>query len=129
MNLNQAQTRYKKNVDRVVSQKNAYLQEGDEAYVRVEVTDVGCKHKLESLVQGPYRVFENAGNTFRLKIGEETVRISSDRVTRAPSRNDPPADDDVSPVRMRAPTPIQEPIPFSTEGLPANDRVMSHVPD
>jgi Chromo (CHRromatin Organisation MOdifier) domain len=40
---------------------------------------------LESLVQGPYRVVENAGTTFRLQIGDEVVRISSDRITRAPS--------------------------------------------
>jgi hypothetical protein len=51
---------------------NANLQEGDEAYERVEVTDFDRNHKLESFVQGPYRVVENAGNTFRLKIGEET---------------------------------------------------------
>jgi hypothetical protein len=37
----------------------------------VEVTDVGRNHKLESLVQGPYRVVENAGTTLRLSIGEE----------------------------------------------------------
>ena len=66
MNLHHAQTRYKKNFDRGVVQKNANLEEGDDAYVRVEVTDVGRNHKLESLVQGPYRVVENAGNTFRL---------------------------------------------------------------
>jgi Integrase core domain len=81
MNLHQAQARYKKNFDRGVSRKNANLQDGDEAYVRLEVTDVERNHKLESLVKGPYRVVENAGTTFRLKIGEETVRISSDRVT------------------------------------------------
>jgi hypothetical protein len=56
MNLHQAQARYKSNFDRGVSRKNVNLQEGDEAYVRVEVTDVGRNHKLESLVQGPYRV-------------------------------------------------------------------------
>jgi hypothetical protein len=52
MNLHQAQARYKKNFDRGVSRKNVNLQEGEEAYVHVEVTDVGRNHKLESLVQG-----------------------------------------------------------------------------
>jgi hypothetical protein len=70
---------------------------------------------------------ENAGNTFRLNIGEETVRISSDLVTRAPSRSDLPADEDGSPVRIRAPTPIQEPIPVPNEGFPAPDRVLSPI--
>jgi hypothetical protein len=59
-NLHQAQTRYKRSYDRGVAQKNGKLQEGDEAYPRVEVTDVGRNHKLESLVQGPYQVVENA---------------------------------------------------------------------
>jgi hypothetical protein len=36
MNLNQSQTRYKKNFDRGVSHRNANLQEKDEACVRVE---------------------------------------------------------------------------------------------
>jgi hypothetical protein len=40
-------------------------------------------------VQGPYRVVENAGTTLRLCIGDETVRVSSDRVTRAPTRYTP----------------------------------------
>jgi hypothetical protein len=129
MNLHQAQARYKKNFDRGVSRKNSSFPEGYEAYVRVEVTDVGPNHKLESLVQGLYRVVDNAGNTFRLKIGDETVRISSNRVTRAPSRNDPPADEDGSPVRIRAPTPSQESIPVSTEGIPTPDRFFSPVHD
>jgi hypothetical protein len=122
MNLNQSQTRYKKNFDRGVSHRNANLQEGDEAYVRVELTDVGGIHKLESLVQGPYRVVENACNTFRLNIAEEAVRISSGRVTRAPSRNDPPADKDASPVRIRAPAPIQEPV---EKGTPRGDALFT----
>jgi hypothetical protein len=65
------------------------LSVGDESYLRVEITDVGRNHKLESLVQGPYRVTENAGTTLRLCIGDETVRVSSDRVTRAPTRHHP----------------------------------------
>jgi hypothetical protein len=36
--------------------KNIDLKEGDEAYVKVEVTDTGLNHKQESLVQGPYNV-------------------------------------------------------------------------
>jgi Chromo (CHRromatin Organisation MOdifier) domain len=69
--------------------KNTELLVGDEAYLRVEITDLGRNHKQESLVQGPYRVVENAGTTLRLCIGEETVRVSSDRVMRAPTRPTP----------------------------------------
>lgn len=89
VNLHKAQARYKRNYDRGVYPKNTGLTEGDEAYVRVEVTETGRNHKLESLVQGPYRVVENAGTTFRLQIGDEVVRVSSDRVTRAPSPVNP----------------------------------------
>jgi hypothetical protein len=39
-------------------------------------------------VQGPYRVVENAGTNLRLSIGDEFVRVSSDRVTRAPTRSE-----------------------------------------
>jgi hypothetical protein len=75
VNLHQAQTRYKKNFDRGVSQKNANLREGDEAYIRVEVTDVGRNHKLESPVQGPYHVLENAGTTFGLHMRRKYTSI------------------------------------------------------
>jgi hypothetical protein len=63
---------------------NANLKEGDQAYVKVEVTEMGRNSKLESLVEGPYIVVENAGTTLRLQIGDEVVRVSSDRVTPAP---------------------------------------------
>jgi transposase InsO family protein len=85
-NFHKAQVRYKKSYDRGVVRKNTELSVGDEAYLRAEITDVGRNHKLQSLVQGPYRVVENAGTTLRLCIGDETVRVSSDRATRAPTR-------------------------------------------
>jgi hypothetical protein len=85
-NLHKAQTRYKRKYDRRISRKNVNIKEGDQDYLRVEVTDIGRKHKLESLELGPYEVIENAGETVRLHIGEETIRVSSDRVTRAPVR-------------------------------------------
>jgi Chromo (CHRromatin Organisation MOdifier) domain len=88
-NLHKAQARYKKSIARGIVRKNTDLSVGDEAYLRVEVTDVGRNHKLESLVQDPYRVVENAGTTLRLSIGDGIVRISSDRVTRAPTRSQP----------------------------------------
>jgi hypothetical protein len=98
-NLHKAQTRYKRNYGRGIIRKNVNLQEGDQAYLRVEVTDVGRNHKLESLVQGPDEVIENAGEIFRLRIGEETIRVLSDRVTRAPVReNNLDQEDHVNPT-------------------------------
>ena len=103
--LSTSQTRYKAAYDRGVStRKNANLRDGDFAYVRVEVTEVGRSHKLDSLVHGPYRVVENAGHTFRLQIGSDVVRISSDRVTPAPAHSGvTPGRDDV-PANCRSPT-------------------------
>jgi transposase InsO family protein len=91
--LHKAQARYKRNYDRGIVPNNSDLKEGDHAYLRVEVTDIGRNHKLESLVQGSYHVVENAGTTFRLQIGNEVVRVSSDRVTRAPT-----AEEDIPPT-------------------------------
>jgi adenylate cyclase class IV len=45
-NLHKAQVRYKKSYDRGVVRKNIELLVGDEAYLRVEITDVGWNHKL-----------------------------------------------------------------------------------
>jgi hypothetical protein len=85
--LRKAQVRYKKSYDRGVVRKNTDLYLGDKAYLRVEISDIGRNHKLKYLVHGPYRVVKNAGTTLRLCIGDETVRVSSDRVTRAPTRS------------------------------------------
>ena len=114
--LHKAQARYKRNYDRGVRPKNVNLKEGDQAYLRVEVTDIGRNHKLESLVQGPYEVLENAGETFRLRIGGETVRVSSDRVTRAPVREESVHHEDhPNPIPSQvAPTPV----PSATEDSP-----------
>jgi hypothetical protein len=121
-NLHKAQVRYKRNYDRGVQPKNANLREGDQAYLRVEVTETGRNHKLESLVQGPYEVVENAGTTFRLRIGDETVRVSSDRVTPAPVRESPICPEDrpnVSPT-----TPVS--LPLNTNGPIPDDFTPNH---
>jgi hypothetical protein len=113
-NLHKAQVRYKKNYGKGVTPKNADLKEGDQAYLRVEVTETGRNHKLESLVQGPYEVVENAGETLRLRIEDETVRVSSDRVTRAPSRVALPQP---SPLSGTPSTPETSPPPQPHSGI------------
>jgi transposase InsO family protein len=107
-NLHKAQARYKRNYDRGIQTKNADLTEGDEAFVKVEVTEQGRNSKLESLVQGPYRVVENAGTTLRLQIGEETVRVSSDRVTPAPRTEE--TSDEVDSYRPTRPSRERDPV-------------------
>jgi hypothetical protein len=59
---------------------------GGWAYVRAEVPETGRSHKLDSLVHGPYEVTENDSHTFRLRMGSDVVRISSDRITKAPGK-------------------------------------------
>jgi hypothetical protein len=84
-NLHKAQARYKRNFDQHVKENNIDLKEGGDSYVKVAVTDTGRNHRLESLLKRPYKVLETAGHTFRLQIGDEQVRVTSDRVARAPS--------------------------------------------
>ena len=109
--LSTAQERYKRSYDRGVKPKNARLREGDEAYVRVEVTDAGRSHKLESQVHGPYRVLENAGHTLRLQVGLDAIRVSSDRVTPAPGHQGTQQDPVVVPESRES--PAQEPDPVT----------------
>jgi hypothetical protein len=122
-NLHQAQTRYKDSFDKSARPKNSEVKEGEEVFLRVAVTEVGRNHKLESLVQGPYRVLENAVTTFRLRIGADDVRVSSDRVTPAPRRElspppegNPTSSEPVPPVPVDG-TPSSPPI-YRSEGQP-----------
>jgi hypothetical protein len=45
-NLNWAQARYKESFYKKFSPKNSDVKEGDDVFLRVEVTEVGRKHKL-----------------------------------------------------------------------------------
>jgi hypothetical protein len=74
--------RDKRTYYRGVKTKNAQIGERDEAYVRVEIPEVGYSHALDRSC--PYRVIENAGHSMRLQIGPDPVRVSLDRVTIAP---------------------------------------------
>jgi hypothetical protein len=59
---------------------------GGWAYVRAELPETGRSHKLDSLFQGPYEVVENDSHTFRLRMGSDVVRISSNRIAPAPGK-------------------------------------------
>jgi hypothetical protein len=68
-----------------VREKNKELQAGSWVYVRKEVHATGKNPKLDAQVDGPYRVLETDGRTFKINQGEQKVRISSDRITPAPA--------------------------------------------
>jgi hypothetical protein len=77
-----------------VEETNRGIVEGNEVYVRAE-TPQGEQHsKLDSLVQGPYKVESNDGRTMLLRVGDGSVRVNSDRVTNAPSSAVQTPDDD-----------------------------------
>jgi hypothetical protein len=54
-------------------------------YLRREVYDVNVNSKLDSPADRPFEVLKIEGHTLVIRQGEETVRVSSDRVTVAPT--------------------------------------------
>ena len=122
-NLHRAQVRYKRGYDRSVKESNRGLREGDEAYVRAEAPQGEQHSKLDSLVQGPYQVESNDGRTMLLRIGGESVRVSSDRITRAPRSTlpTPEGDSDDTPS-----TPVPTPAPDGTEEYVV-ERIVGHA--
>jgi transposase InsO family protein len=81
------QARYKRNFDNSIREKNMDLAPGDWVFFKREVHREEDSPKLASQADGPFRVVETTGHTLVIQKGEEKVRVSSDRVTRAP----PPA--------------------------------------
>jgi Chromo (CHRromatin Organisation MOdifier) domain len=87
--LAESQARYKRNVDRFVKEKNKDVLPNSWVYLRREV---GRNPKLDDQVDGPYRVIETDGRVLKLRIGDDDVPVSSDRITPAPeSADDTPA--------------------------------------
>jgi hypothetical protein len=85
LRLAEAQDRYKTASDRSVREKNKELQPGSLVDLRREVHDAILSPTLDDHVCGPFRVLEAEGRTFVLQKGEERVRVSTDRVTPAPT--------------------------------------------
>jgi hypothetical protein len=84
-NLHRAQVRYKRNYDRTVMETNCGIVEGNEFYVRAETPQREQHSELESMVKCSYKVESNDGRTMLLRVGDDSVRVNSDRITRAPS--------------------------------------------
>lgn len=91
--LRLAQQRYKRSYDAHVRPKNQKIPTGNWVYVRKEVYDVGVNPKLLDQVEGPYQVVDNDDHTLLLKMGDHLIRVSSDRITPAPTPRAPPSDD------------------------------------
>jgi hypothetical protein len=79
---------------------------------------------LEYLVQGPCEVVENAGTTFSLHIGDETVLVSSDRVTSAPVRESSICPEDRPNVTPTTHTPVS--FPLGTNGPVPDNSTPNH---
>mgnify|MGYP003561719933 FL=1 len=89
--LAESQARYKKNFDRSVKEKNKNVRRDSWVYLRREVHEVGRNPKLDDQVDGPFRVVETDGRVFKLRIGDDDVPVSSDRITPAPKPANTPA--------------------------------------
>jgi hypothetical protein len=82
--LAEAQAQYKKNFDRSIKENNKGLLSGSWVYLRREVHEAGRNPKLDDQVDGPYKVIATDGRVFKLRIGDDDVPVSSDRITPAP---------------------------------------------
>jgi hypothetical protein len=83
--LAESQARYKRWFDRGVRDKNKEVRAGAWVFLRKELHQVGVNPKLDEQVEGPYLVIATDGRTFLLRIKDDEVRVSSDRVTPAPT--------------------------------------------
>jgi hypothetical protein len=82
--LAEAQAQYKKNFDRSIKENNKEVLSGSWVYLLREVHEAGRNPKLDDQVDGPYQVIETDGRVFKLRIGDDDVPVSSDRITPAP---------------------------------------------
>ena len=53
--------------------------------MRCETHELGVNPKLIDQSDGPYQVVANDKNTLLLRVGTDLIRVSSDRITSAPS--------------------------------------------
>ena len=82
--LFESQRRYKENFDSHTRVVNQSTSPESWVYLRREATDPNGSSKLDELATGPYRVVKSEGHTLVLRIGDDDVRVSRNRVTRAP---------------------------------------------
>jgi Chromo (CHRromatin Organisation MOdifier) domain len=83
--LLEAQRRYKENFDRHTKLSNQGLPTESWVFLRRETTNPEGCFKLDELADGPYRVVKSEGHTVVLRVGEDDVHVSKNRVARAPT--------------------------------------------
>jgi hypothetical protein len=86
--LAESPARYKRNFDRNVKEKNKDVLPNSWVYLRRKVHEVDRNPKADDQVDVPYRVIETDGRVFKLRIGDDDVPVSSDRITPAPESAD-----------------------------------------
>jgi Integrase zinc binding domain/Integrase core domain/Chromo (CHRromatin Organisation MOdifier) domain len=82
--LREAQRRYKLAFDRSVRPKNKDVTKGGWVFLRREAAGPEGGTKLDELADGPYEVQNAEGHTLVIRVGDDDIRVSADRVTPAP---------------------------------------------
>jgi hypothetical protein len=82
--LAEAQAQYKRNFDPSIKEKNKEVLSGSWVYLRREFHEAGRNPKLDDQVYGPYQVIKTDGKVFKLRIGDDDVPVSSNRIAPAP---------------------------------------------
>lgn len=79
-----AQRRYKENFDRGARIANPRHCQDSWVFLKREATNPEGSSKLDELADGPFRVIKSEGHTIVIRVGDDDVRVSASRVTRAP---------------------------------------------
>ena len=82
--LVEAQRKYKENFDKNARVSSSRYCPDSWVFLRKESPNPEGKSKLDEIAEGPYRVIKSEGHTLVIRIGEDDVRVSATRVTRAP---------------------------------------------
>jgi Integrase core domain/Integrase zinc binding domain len=82
--LLESQRLYKENFDLHTRVANEKISPESWVFLRREVADPNGSSKLDELTDGPYRVVKSEGHTLVLRIGDDDVRVSNNRLTQAP---------------------------------------------
>jgi hypothetical protein len=83
--LVEAERKYKENFDKDARIANPRFCPNSWVFLRKESVNPEGKSKLDDIAEGPYRVIKSEGHTLVIRIGDDDVRVSASRVTRAPT--------------------------------------------
>jgi transposase InsO family protein len=127
--LAEAQAQYKKNFERSIKEKNKELLSGSWVYLRREVHEAGRNPKLDDQVDGPYQLIETDGRVFKLRIGDEDVPVSSDRITPAPVSDPEPRhrDDPIDETARQVAAEDDDDDEEAYEGAPTDEFVFERI--